>query len=100
MNAPARVRIVPLGELTFYRELIAVMRQANRHASLHQFIAAALQQQARLCCAETSLKKNINLRKTQLYQELSDKFSATELSPLLAVVLRSGLVDNSGSADC
>ncbi|MEW5290204.1 LysR family transcriptional regulator [Erwinia papayae] len=48
------VRIVPLGELTFYRELIVVMRQANRHAPLHQFIAAALQQQARLCNAETS----------------------------------------------
>ncbi|MCX8956593.1 LysR family transcriptional regulator [Erwinia psidii] len=44
IDRPAAVRIVPLGGLTFYRELIVVMRHANRQATLHQFINRVLQQ--------------------------------------------------------
>lgn len=47
VDRPSDVRIVPLGELTFYRELIVVMRHANRQAPLHQYITRALQQDAR-----------------------------------------------------
>lgn len=46
MERPCAVRVVPLGELTFYRELIVVMRQANRHAPLHQFITHVLRHHA------------------------------------------------------
>ncbi|MGB9097848.1 LysR family transcriptional regulator [Erwinia sp.] len=41
-DRPANVRILPLGELTFYRELIVVMRQANRQAPLHKFFTGTL----------------------------------------------------------
>ncbi|MFB9086384.1 hypothetical protein [Erwinia tracheiphila] len=40
------VRIAPLGELTFFRELIVVMRQADHQTPLHQFITRILQQHA------------------------------------------------------
>ncbi|QEW31395.1 LysR family transcriptional regulator [Erwinia billingiae] len=41
-DRPANVRILPLGELTFYRELIVVMRHANRQAPLHKFFVGTL----------------------------------------------------------
>jgi len=41
------VRIVPLGELTFYRQLIVVMRQADQHKPLHQMITKSLHQYAK-----------------------------------------------------
>lgn len=41
-DRPANVRILPLGELTFYRELIVVMRHANRQAPLHKFFISTL----------------------------------------------------------
>lgn len=43
---PAGVRIIRLGEQTFYRELIMVMRHANRHSPLHKFIAGILKTHA------------------------------------------------------
>lgn len=46
VDRPANVRIVPLGTLTFHRELIVVMRHANRQAPLHKFIADMLSQHA------------------------------------------------------
>lgn len=42
----SQVRIIPLGDLTFFRELIVVMRHANRHAPLHRLITECLQQLA------------------------------------------------------
>ncbi|KAB8312233.1 LysR family transcriptional regulator [Erwinia endophytica] len=44
VDRPSGVRIVSLGELTFYRELIVVMRHANRQAPLHKFITETLRQ--------------------------------------------------------
>jgi len=43
LSRTADVRVIPLNEQTFYRELIVVMRQANRHSSLHKLITACLQ---------------------------------------------------------
>ncbi|WP_158783655.1 LysR family transcriptional regulator [Pantoea sp. BAV 3049] len=47
VDRPSGVRIVPLGDLTFYRELIVIMRHANRQAPLHKFITGALRRHAR-----------------------------------------------------
>lgn len=44
----ANVRIVSLGELTFYRELILVMRYANRQAPLHKFMLESLRSHSSL----------------------------------------------------
>ncbi|MEG3129201.1 LysR family transcriptional regulator [Pantoea cypripedii] len=40
------LRILPLGDLTFYRELIVVTRYANHNAPLHRLIIECLQQAA------------------------------------------------------
>ncbi|MEM6049278.1 LysR family transcriptional regulator [Erwinia sp. P7711] len=45
-DRPANVRIIPLAGLTFYRELIVVMRHANRQAPLHKFITDRLRHHA------------------------------------------------------
>ncbi|KAA8995746.1 LysR family transcriptional regulator [Affinibrenneria salicis] len=41
------VRIVPLGDLTFHRQLIVVMRQTDQHKPLHQMITQSLHHHAR-----------------------------------------------------
>ncbi|KGD80219.1 LysR family transcriptional regulator [Tatumella morbirosei] len=42
LSRNARVRIVPLQSRTFYRELIIVMRHANRRSSLHMMLTQCL----------------------------------------------------------
>ncbi|GAA0474216.1 MULTISPECIES: LysR family transcriptional regulator [Tatumella] len=43
----AKVRVIPLQAATFYRELIIVMRHANRRSSLHMMLTRCLSEGAR-----------------------------------------------------
>jgi DNA-binding transcriptional LysR family regulator len=45
LQAPARVRVIELGELTFYRELVLVMRHAQRQLPLQQLMRDCLADQ-------------------------------------------------------
>ncbi|MDR3431164.1 MAG: LysR family transcriptional regulator [Rouxiella aceris] len=42
----ARLRVIPLAEMTFHRELILVMRHSNRQSALHLLIARCLHEVA------------------------------------------------------